>query len=155
MRVRNAAVVVSLALATSLGFSALDSEERVKMNDLPEAVQKTVLEVSKGLKLRELTREVEKGETFYEAELEVNGHTRDVLIDPTGAVVLIEEEVEWSSVPAAAQAAIEKAAGGGKVVLVESLSRNDRVEVYEAHVRKGWKRFEVKVDPDGKAIVEK
>lgn len=154
MRLTKAAVLAGLVLATAISSPA--REKRVKMDDLPAAVKQTVLEVSKGVELRELTREVEKGETFYEAELEVNGRTRDVIMDPSGAIVLIEEEVDWGVVPEAVRAAIEKAAQGRKILLVETLTRNNKIEAYEAHVRKGWWReMEITVDPAGQPIEEK
>lgn len=154
MRLAKVAVLAALVLATPVTSPAW--EKRVKIDDLPAAVKQTVLEVSKGLKLRELTREVENGETFYEAELEVDGHTRDVIMDASGAIVLIEEEVDWSLVPEAVRAAIEKAAQGRKILFVETLTRNDQIEAYEAHVRKGWWReTEIKIDPEGRPIEEK
>ena len=155
MRLTKAAALAALVLGLWIASGAQAWERAVKLEDLPAAVKKTVLEVSKGLKLRGLTREVEKGQTFYEAELEVEGRTRDVIIDATGAVVLIEEEVPWDSVPAAVRAAIEKGAEGRKIVLVETLTRNGTIEAYEAHVKKGWRKTEIKVDPDGNPIVEK
>ena len=156
MRVTNVAALAVLVLGASFSLPAMARERRVKMSNLPPAVRETVVEVTKGAKLRGLTYEVEKGEAFYEAELDVNGRTRDVTIDPTGAIALVEEEVAWDSVPAAVRAAIEKLAEGGKILLVETLSRNSKVEVYEAHVRRGWwKEMEFKVDPDGNPIIEK
>src|SRR4051812_35886143 len=68
-----------------------DSERSVKMKDLPAAVQQTVREQSRGAKIRGLSVETENGVTNYEVELLVNGHSRDVLIDPSGAVVTVEE----------------------------------------------------------------
>ena len=154
MRLRNAVGLAALVLATAVTSPA--QEQNVKIDALPAAVRQTVLEVSQGAKLRALTREVEKGETFYEAELHVSGHTRDVIIDASGAIVLIEEEVDWSAVPETVRAAIEKAARGRRILLVETLTRNDKIEAYEAHVRKGWwKEMEIKVDPEGNPIVEK
>jgi len=154
MRLAKMAVLAALALATSVPSFA--REQRVKIDDLPAAVKQTVLEVSKGVKLRELTREVENGETFYEAELDVNGRTRDVIMDASGTVVLIEEEVDWNLVPAAVRATIETAAQGRKILFVETLTRNDKIEAYEAHVRKWWWReMEIKVDPEGRLIEEK
>ena len=154
MRLVKMAALAVLVLTASVTASA--REKRVKMDDLPAAVQRTVVEVSKGVELRELTREVENGETFYEAELDVNGRTRDVIMDPSGAIVLIEEEVDWNSVPAAVRAAIEEAARGRKILLVETITRNNKLEAYEAHVRKGWWReLEVKVDPEGRPIDKK
>lgn len=154
MRLAKAAALAALVLATSL--PSLAREKRVKIDDLPEVVKQTVLEVSQGAKLRELTREVEKGETIYEVELEVNGRIRDVSIDSSGAVVLIEEEVDWDSVPGPVRATIEKEGEGRKLLLVETLTRNDTVEAYEAHFRKGWWReLEVKVDPQGRLLEKK
>ncbi len=152
-------VVALAALAILLlGASSIpqqeETEESVKMDDLPAPVKKTVLEVSKGVKLRGLTREVEKGETFYEAELDVNGRTRDVIMDASGAVVLIEEEVTLSSVPAVVRAAIEKHAEGGEIELVETLTRNGKIEAYEIHVKKDAEEKEFKIDPAGQLIVE-
>lgn len=154
MRLAKVAVLAALVLAVPV--TSFAREQRVKIDDLPAAVKQTVLEVSKGLKLRELTREVENGETFYEAELEVNDHTRDVIMDASGAIVLIEEEVDWSLVPEAVRAAIKEAAQGRKILFVETLTRNDKIEAYEAHVRKWWFReMEIKVDPEGRPIEEK
>lgn len=131
-----------------------DSERSVKMKDLPAAVQQTVREQSRGTKIRGLSVETENGVTNYEVELKVGGRTRDVLIDPSGAVVAVEEQVTLASLPAAVRTAIEQNASGGRVVLVESISKGGVVEAYEAHVRRGRKTVEIKVGPDGQLIPE-
>ncbi|MFY9558324.1 MAG: hypothetical protein WAV20_00035 [Blastocatellia bacterium] len=145
-----------LLFTVSLMFCAAsfaqNSETRVKMKDLPEAVRKTVQEQSKGATLRGLARETDDGKTFYEAELRVRGHNKDVLIDPAGTVVEIEEQVAMSSLPSVVQATIRKEAGKGKITGVESITKNNSIEAYEAHVTTGRKRFEIKVAPDGKLI---
>jgi hypothetical protein len=131
-----------------------DSERPVKMRDMPAAVQQTVREQSRGAKIRGLSVETENGVTNYEVELRVNGHARDVLIDPSGAVVSVEEQVALASLPAAVRAAIELRARGGRVVLVESISKGGVVEAYEAHIRHGVGTREIKVGPDGQLIPE-
>lgn len=128
------------------------SEKPVKMKDLPEAVRKTVEEQSKGATLRGLTKEVEKGQIFYEAELRVNGHNKDLLIDSSGAIVEIEEVVALNALPAAVKAAILKSAGKGRIISVESITKNNAIEAYEAHVSRAGKRTEIKVGADGKLI---
>jgi uncharacterized membrane protein YkoI len=128
------------------------SEQRVKLKDLPEAVQKTVREQSKGAKVRGLSKETKGGKTYYELELRVNHHNKDVLIDSTGAVVEIEQEVALSSLPVAAKAEIEKQVGGGKILSVESITENNTITAYEAHLIKAGKRSEIKVTPDGKLL---
>lgn len=129
-----------------------DQEKRVKMKDLPPAVQKTVREQSKGATIRGLAQETEDGKTNYEVELKVNGHNKDVLIDPSGEVVSIEEQVTLASLPAAVRTAIEQNAGTGKIGMIESITEGGAIVAYEAHVRKAGKSMEIKVNPDGQLI---
>jgi uncharacterized membrane protein YkoI len=125
-------------------------EVRVKMSDLPAAVQNTVKAVSKGGTIRGFSKETENGKTTYEAELTVNGHGKDVSIDSDGKVTEVEEQVEMSSVPEAARSVIEKGAAGGKVTKVEAVSDGTGpVEAYEAQVLKEGRHSEVRVAPDG------
>ena len=131
---------------------AREQETRVKMKDLPAAVQQTVLEQSKGATIRGLSREVENGESNYEVELRVHGRKKDVLIDPTGAVVEVEEQVALASLPPAVKTTIEQSAAGGKLVSVESTSKGGTVVWYEAHVRKAGKSKEVKVNTEGQLV---
>lgn len=146
------ALVLSLGLVLSLNMFAQASEKSVKMKDLPKAVQTTVQEQSKGATVRGLSKETQNGKTYYEVELKVKGHNKDVLMDSTGAVVEIEEEIDMASVPPAVKAEIEKHVGGGKITMVESVTKNDAIVAYEAHVKTGRKHSEVKVGPDGQLI---
>jgi hypothetical protein len=134
------------------GVNVQEQERRVKMKDLPAAVQKTVSEQSKGAVIRGLSQEIEDGKTYYEVELKVNGHNKDVLMDPTGAVVEIEEQVTLDSLPSAVKTTIVQNARGGKIGVIESITKGDTVEAYEAHVRRAGKSFEIKVNPDGQLI---
>lgn len=142
-------VIMSIVLAMGGAVWGQDSEKKVKMEQLPAAVQKTVKEQSKGATIRGFSKEVEKGKTFYEAELTVNGHAKDMLIDENGTVVEVEEEVALDSIPAAAKAAIQKGAGTGKILKVESITKGGALVAYEAQIQKGAKKSEVRVKPDG------
>ena len=145
-----AAFLFSLSLVFCATALAQNSEKKVTMKDLPEAVRKTVQEQSKGATLRGLAKEVEDGKTFYEAELKVDGHNKDVLIDPTGAVVEIEEQVTLASLPANVRVTIQKAKG--KILSVESITKNNTLEAYEAQISRAGKKAEIKVAPDGQLI---
>ncbi len=151
-RRRAAAFLFSLILLFSANSLAQDSEKPVKMKDLPAAVQATVKQQSKGATISELSKEAGGGKTFYEVRLKVSGHNKDVIIDPTGAVIMIEEEVTLASLPSAARAEIEKQATKGKIQMVESITENDAIVAYEAHIKIGKKYKEVKVSPDGLLI---
>jgi uncharacterized membrane protein YkoI len=118
------------------------------MADLPTAVQAAVKEQTKNATLVGLAKEVEKGKTLYEAETKVNGKTRDISFDSAGKIVSVEEEVDISSIPAAARAAIEKKAAGAKIKLVETVTEGGTVR-YEAAIEKAGKTTEYTVNADG------
>src|SRR3979411_1627247 len=99
------------------GRGGSDQETKIKMSDLPVAVQKAAqAEQSKGSKLVGFVKEVEGGKTLYEVETRLSGHTRDLLFDSAGQIVEIEEEVPKAQVPAAALKAL---AAHGIVTKVE------------------------------------
>jgi hypothetical protein len=99
-----------------------------------------------------LSKQKEKGQTFWEAEMTVNGHSKDVLIDTNGAVVEIEEQVGLDSLPVAARQGLQAKAGSGKILKVESLTKHDKLVAYEARVQTSGKKKEIQVDPDGKPL---
>ena len=145
-----------LAFTTMAGLAlsglSVGQEKKIPRSDLPAAVQKAVDDQSKGATIKGFSQEKEKGQTFYEAEMTVNGHSKDVLMDPTGAVVEVEEEVGLDSLPAAVKEGLQAKAGKGKLVKVESLTKHDKLVAYEAQVRTGAKKSEVQVGPDGKPL---
>lgn len=140
----------AVAALTLLGASRAAAQERkITRAALPPAVAQTVARESRGATVRGLAEEKEKGQTFYEAELMVQGRHRDVLMDSTGAVVEIEEEVAVADLPAPVRTALQRAAAGAKVERVESLTSHGTLEAYEATVVRGGKHGEIKIAPDG------
>ena len=133
---------------------AQETEKAVRMKNLPAAVQAAVREQSKGATLRGLSQETKDGQTFYEAELRVNGHGKDVLMDATGKVIEVEEQVAFNALPSAVQASLRKLAGKGRIGLVESITKDNALVAYEAHVRTGRRVTEIKVNPAGQAVTQ-
>jgi uncharacterized membrane protein YkoI len=140
----------SLVLLVTTALLAAD--KKVRRSELPPAVEKTVVEQSKGAEIRGFSQETENGATYYEAELIVEGHTKDVLIDKTGIVVEVEEQVALADLPAPVREGLQAKAGKGKLTKVESIRKRDTLVAYEAEVRTGQKRSEVQVGPDGKPL---
>jgi hypothetical protein len=65
-------------------------------------------------------------------------------------LVVVEEEVDIASIPAAAKAAIEKNMAGGKLKMVETVDKGDGVTLYEAsYTSKAGKNGAVLVKADG------
>src|SRR6267154_1646446 len=108
-----------VALATSgllfAGFASAQ-EKKIKRSDLPPAVEKTVAAQSAGAAIRGFSTEKEKGQTFYEAEMMVNGHSRDLLIAADGTVVEVEEQVAFDSLSPEVRAGLQAKAGKGKIL---------------------------------------
>jgi uncharacterized membrane protein YkoI len=142
---------IILAIA-ALSAAATAAEKQLQMKDLPAAVQKTVQEQTKGAEIKGLSTETEKGKTTYEVETIVNGKHRDFLVDPKGAVTEVEEETAIDSIPAAAKAAIEKKAAGGKIGMVETMTRRGATFYEAAYTSKAGKKLEVLVKPDGTEV---
>ena len=142
-----------LALIVAATLTAAEGQEKkIKRADLPPAVQKTVTVVSKGATIKGFSQEVENGQTLYEAEMSVNGHSKDVNIDSSGGVVEVEEQVEMDSLSTAVKEALLTKAGKGKIIKVESITKHDKLVAYEAQVRTDGQKSEVQVGPDGKPL---
>ena len=145
--------VSGAVLVLGLLFSVANAQEKkITRKQLPPAVEKTVAAETQGASIKGFAREVEKGQTFYEASLAVNGHNKDILMDPSGNIVEVEEQVMMDSLPAAVQAALKKAAGRGAIQSVESITKNGTLVAYEGHVKRGLKRSEIQVGPQGEKL---
>jgi hypothetical protein len=138
-------ICITASISLAIAFAG---ETSVKMKDLPPAVQKAVADQTKGAQIKGLSKEVEQGKTMYEVETTVNGKSRDLLFDSAGGLVSVEEPIAIDAIPAAAKAALEKLAAGGKIKSVESVTKGTAVS-YEAVIAKGVKKSEVVVGADG------
>ena len=147
---------VFAALLTSAGLlagaqSRPAAEEKVALESLPPAVQRAVKAQSPGGKLLGVAKEVQDGVTVYEVETTLRGRRRDMIVDGQGKVLILEEETALSDIPPAARAAIQKAVGDGRLVLVEKVTKGETA-FYEGHITKGSNVLEVKVDANGKPV---
>jgi hypothetical protein len=131
---------------------ATAQEKKIKRSDLPPAVEKTVAAQSAGATIRGFSSEVENGQTLYEAELMVNGHSKDVLMAADGSIVEVEEQVALDSLSPEVKAGLQAKAGKGKILKVESITKKNKLVAYEAKVDTGGKKSEVQVGPDGKPL---
>jgi uncharacterized membrane protein YkoI len=142
---------VTCALVAIFAFGVLAQETKIRMQDLPKAVQASAeQERTKGATLKGFNKEVEGGKTFYEVETVLNGRTRDLLFDAAGAVVEVEEEIANDAVPPAAMKALM---ARGQVTKVESVTKGKSVLAYESTVKtKAGKSVEVAVDAQGRPV---
>src|SRR5256714_15557861 len=108
--------LLAALLTVGVLFALSQAQERkIKREQLPPAVEKTVARESEGATIKGFATEVEKGQRLYEAELIVNGHHKDILMNRQGVIVEVEEEVSMDSLPATVQDGLRKAAGSGTI----------------------------------------
>ena len=72
-------------------------EAKVKIDQVPAAVQKTLSEESHGAKIDEVDKETDEGKTIYEADVKINGHNYEIKVAEDGTLIskkLDEEEGE-------------------------------------------------------------
>ena len=136
------------ALHAGLAITALAADARLKITDLPAAVQTAMKEQIKGATIIGASKERENGRLEYEVETRVNNKSRDLTFAENGTLLEVEQEVELASIPEAARAAIQKRVGGGKIRKVESVTRGPQVS-YEAAVTRNGRHTEVAVNADG------
>ena len=138
--------------ALLLAGNTSGQEKKIKRADLPAAVEKTVAAQSSGATIRGFSTEKENGKTLYEAELTVNGHSKDISMTADGSIVEIEEQVAMDSLSPEVKAGLQAKAGDGKILKVESLTKKDKIVAYEAKVETKGKKTEIQVGPDGKPL---
>jgi hypothetical protein len=132
--------------------AASAQEKKIKRSDLPPAVEKTVAAQSAGATIRGFSTEKEKGQTLYEVEMTVNGHSKDISMVADGSIVEIEEQVALDSLSPEVPAGSQTKAGKGKILKVESLTKKGKLVAYEAQVDTKGRRSEAQVGPDGKPL---
>ena len=142
--------LVAIALGTC--SVALAQEKKLKREQLPPAVEKTVARESQGATINGFATEIENGERLYEVELTVDGRSKDISMDRNGNILEVETEVAMDSLPAAVQDGLRKAAGAGTIGKIESLTKRGKLVAYEAHVKTGTKRSEIQVGPNGEKL---
>jgi hypothetical protein len=152
MTISRAIAVAAATMLFPIFVFSQEQEKKIARSDLPPAVEKTLAEQSKNAEIRGFSEEKENGQTFYEAELIVNGHSKDVLVDVNGTMVEVEEQVPIESLPPAVREGLQAKAGSGKLIKVEKLTKKDKLVAYEAKVLTNGKKSEVQVGPEGKPL---
>ncbi len=152
MRDSRVFVVLATAAVFSGGVAASAAEHHIPCNALPRAVQASSKALTQGAEVRGCVKDVSKGATTYEMELQVGGKSKDITFDDKGTVLEVEEQIDASALPASVAAALRTATSGGKVGKIESLARGGTIVSYETVITRGGKRREVAFRPDGSAM---
>ena len=132
-------VSATLLLANAEGAEEPQRETRTAMSSLPAAVRRTAAEQSKGATVVAITREADEGQTVYEVAMKRNGR-------------IAEDEVRMAELPAGVRATLEKHAGAGRILRIETVRQRGRLAYYEAQLRSGKRISELKIGLAGKVL---
>jgi uncharacterized membrane protein YkoI len=146
MRIIRCCLVVLLSAA-----AAAAAERPVQVKDLPAPVQATVKAETAGATVKGISRETEHGATLYEVETIMNGLTRDILVDPAGVVVEVEEQIALEAAPIPVQQALSQM---GQLLKIERVTSHG-VTSFEAHIQQASKKRSVTVDANGQVVAPK
>ena len=144
--------IALLALLAATGVLSAHPESHVPCHTLPDAVLSRAKAEAEGATIRGCVKEKGNGTLTYEVETVKDGRSRDILLDASGSVLEVEQEVTLDGVPAAVADAIAKAAHGGKVGMIESVKLGDAIASYETTITSRGQRREVAFTPQGAPV---
>ena len=175
-RTRWMPVGVTLLLTLALAASAVCAKEegarggkageaKAKV-DLPEAAAKALQAAFPKATVDEAKAEDKGGVKVFDVELKQDKTEMDVEVTADGAILAVETNLEMKDVPGAAAKVLQKAAEGATVKEVQKeevraeikdakVVKLDAVKVaYEAEIKKGDQKGEIKVAADGTVVEE-
>lgn len=133
------------------GQQKKEYEREVTEAQVPAAALATLKKLAGGAKITEFAEEFEHGHKFYEGSWKgQSGSNVDALVTAAGDLVEIEEQVGADQVPDAVLAMVRKAAGKDAPLGFERKT----MILYEIKFRKGDRRHELLLTPDGRRVEE-
>jgi Putative beta-lactamase-inhibitor-like, PepSY-like len=143
--------IVALSIVTLIAGA---QDDKLTLNDLPKAVQKTVKARFPEAKIRGVAKEKnEEGATVYEVEMTIKGKAVDIIVDGEGDIEVIEEEIDSDDLPKPVKDVASKTFPKGKITQAEKITDEDKKVTYEVLVKVGDKTpFEVLMAKDGKIL---
>lgn len=136
----------------SLSTFSMAQEKAIQRTDLPPAVERSLQGQLNGATIKGFSTEKENGKVFYEAELLVDGHTKDISFDTSGNIEEVEEQVTMQALPAEVKTALMAKAKGGTITKIESLRKRNKLVAYEAEVSTSGRHSEIQVGPNGNPL---
>ncbi|HUJ10377.1 MAG TPA: PepSY domain-containing protein [Verrucomicrobiae bacterium] len=130
-----------------------DSSERVTMGQLTELARATVEKLIAGGRIEKIDKEMEKGQTVYDVEANVNGKHMEYTITMAGDVVGTETSIEFNQLQDAVQAAAAEYFGGIASLEPSRVEENGQTN-YEIEGKKSGKKVAVTFDRTGRIMGE-
>ena len=137
--------IIALALFV---FSAFAAEHKITKNQVPSAVLQSFTKTFPNAKAESYATETKNGKTYYEIESKEGTISRDLLFEPNGKLVEMEEMIPYDSLPAAVQDSIKTKYGKNSFVSAERITKNNQI-TYGVVLKINNKKMEKTFNPDG------
>lgn len=146
-------------LVFGVGFLVDDGvwadEERVPLDKLPKVVREAVEKRFPKVEMKEASKERDGDKVVYEITIEKDGKATDVTVTEAGAIILIEQEIEFKDLPTPVVKRFEEKYPRAKYKAVESVTRvahgKETLAYYEVKLVDADNRtWEIEILPDGK-----
>jgi Peptidase propeptide and YPEB domain len=152
---RTSLAIIATALLAGIAAAAAipaRAESPVPCDTLPAHVLSRAKSEAGDATIHGCVKDKENGKVTYEVETLRDGKSRDFVLDASGSVIEVEQEVTDGSVPAAVSGAIARAAQGGRVGKIESVTRGGAIASYETTITRNGQRREVAFSPEGTPV---
>jgi hypothetical protein len=151
-------VLAALSLMFLLMFPCLaqknekvQEEQTIKQKDVPEVILSAFKKSYPKSTIKGYSKETEEGRIFFEIESSEGKINRDVIYNPDGTIVSIEETLPLSKVPEPVRTSLKKEFPKAKVLKSEKIIKGTDIQ-YEFVVQSSKKSTEVVIDTHGKVI---
>jgi hypothetical protein len=146
--------IMLLVLIFVCSATVMATGEKVKGKIvLPKALNSVFKTAYPKAKIKAVSKEIEKGVTYYEVESIDGKQKRDILYTVDGKVAEIEEAIDLAALPDLVKETLHKEFAGAKVLKVEAMTK-DEWKSYEVKIQLKGKKKEIAIDATGK-IIEK
>jgi uncharacterized membrane protein YkoI len=145
--------LLTLLLATAACCYAGDEkEEKVSMDQVPQKVKDTLKKYAAETDVKAVEKGEQDDTKVYEFDIQQGTKNFEITISAKGKYLGQEEDVEFSTLPAAVQKTLTAKAAGGKISGCEKAVDNKNKVTYEATIEKDGKKTEYTVNAKGKLI---
>jgi hypothetical protein len=143
------ALLTFLAL-TTFGIGIVLGDEKVSRKDVPSAVIAAFERAYPHATVKGYGSEKEGDKLFYEIESVEGKMTRDVLYNPDGTVVEVEESLAEGELPQAVTQSVKREYPKAVITKAERTTRGT-VVTYDIRAKQEGKTFSITLDSNGQA----
>jgi len=129
----------------------VQEEQTIKQKNVPKVILSVFKKSYPKATIKGYSKETEEGKLFYEIESSEGKVNRDLIYNPDGTVVSIEETLPLSEVPEIVRTSLNKEFPKAKVLKSEKVTKGTVIQ-YEFVVQSGKKSSEVVIVSYGKVI---